>query len=345
MKYLLRPLGIFILLLFAGAASAWAQNIGTKIDRVDIKFVGPASVSESLIRDNIRLKAGDNYIPGGTQDDVHSLYATGQFYNIRVSANQGDDGGVILTYIVQVRPRITEIKIEGNVKMKTSKLHKKVTIKVGDALDEQKIFTDVQDMKKLYEKSGYADTKIKYVLSIDEATGHGTVTYQIEESPKVKIVLVTFLGAEAFSQKELRKVCKTRAHWMWSWLTGSGYFKQDEFDSDADLLADFYRGHGYLDLEINHVKLEHPTTNTMIVKYYLFEGHQYKVGSVKFSGNTIYTNSEIAAGLAAIQRYQGSKAKLGPNGLPMDAGDIFKPQGLAKDTEAVQDFYGSKGYI
>src|SRR6185312_7855697 len=97
---------------------------------------------------------------------------------------------------------------------------KKVTVKVGDALDEQKIFTDVQDMKKLYEKSGYADTKIKYVLSIDEATGHGTVTYQIEESPKVKIVLVTFLGAEAFSQKELRKVCKTRAHWMWSWLTG-----------------------------------------------------------------------------------------------------------------------------
>ena len=132
---------------------------------------------------------------------MHSLYATGQFYNIRVSVDQADDGGVILTYIVQVRPRITEIKLDGNKKLSDSKLKKKITIKVGDPLDEQKAFTDVQEMKKLYEKYGYSDTKVKYVLSIDEATGHGTVTFQIEESPKVKIISVTFLGAEAFPKR------------------------------------------------------------------------------------------------------------------------------------------------
>ncbi|HEY2328425.1 MAG TPA: outer membrane protein assembly factor BamA, partial [Verrucomicrobiae bacterium] len=346
MKYFPRPLGIFILLMFGCATAAWAQVPGAKIERVDIKFIGPASVSEAVIRDNTKLKAGGSYMPGNTADDVHSLYATGQFYNVRVAVDQAGDGeGVILTYVVQVRPRLTDVKIEGNVKMKTSKLKKKVTIKVGDALDEQKCFTDVQEMKKLYEKSGYPDTKVKYVLNIDEATGHGTVTYQVEESPKVKITVVTFLGAEAFTQKELRKACKTRAHWMWSWLTGSGFFKQDEFDGDADLLSDFYHGHGYLDFEIKDVKLEHPTTNTMAVKYYLFEGRQYKVGSVKFSGNTIFTNSEIVQGLVSIQKYQGSKARLGPNGLPMDMTNTFTPDGLKKDTEAVQDFYGSKGYI
>ncbi len=89
---------------------------------------------------------------------------------------------------------------------------------------------------------------------------------------------------------------------MWSWLTGSGYFKQDEFDGDGDRLTDFYHDHGYLDFEVKDVKLEHPTTNTMIVKYYLFEGHQYKVGSVKFTGETIFTNAEIVSGLEAIQK-------------------------------------------
>ena len=29
----------------------------------------------------------------------------------------------------------------------------------------------------------------------------------------------------------------------------------------------------------------------------------------------------------------------------MDAGDVFTPKGLSKDTEAVEDFYGSRGYI
>ena len=343
MKAIFRFAAIF--LLIGCGTAAWAQAIGTKISQVNIKFIGPASVSEALIRDNLKLKAGDNYIPGGSQDDVHALYATGQFYNIRVSVDQADDGGVILTYLVQVRPRVTEIKLDGNQKLSDSKLKKKITIKVGDALDEQKVFTDVQEMKKLYEKYGYSDTKVKYVLSIDEATGHGTVTYQIQESPKVKIILVTFLGAEAFTQKVLRKELKTRAHWMWSWLTGSGFFKQDEFDGDSDKLVNFYHSHGYLDFEVKDVKLEHPTTNSMVVKYYLYEGRQYKVGSVKFSGEKMFTDAEIVKGLKTIQLYQNSKVKLGANSLPMDVTNIFTPDGLTKDTEAVQDFYGSKGYI
>jgi outer membrane protein insertion porin family len=334
-----------ILVLIGCGTATWAQSIGTKISRVDIKFIGPASVSEALIRDNIKLKAGGTYIPGGTQDDVHSLYATGQFYNIRVSVDSADDGGVVVTYNVQVRPRVTDVKVEGNVKLSYSKIKKKITIKVGDPLDEQKAFTDVQEIKKLYEKSGYSDTKVKYVLNIDEATGHGAVTYQVQESPKVKIILVTFLGAEKFKQKELRKVIKTRAHWMWSWLTGSGYFKQDEFDGDTERLNDFYHSHGYLDFEVKDVKLDHPTTNSLIIKYYLYEGHQYKVGSVKFSGQKVFTDAEIVKGVRAIQRYENSKVKLGANGLVMDVTNIFTPEGLTKDTEAVQDFYGSKGYI
>src|SRR5271154_5008485 len=191
MKSIFRLLGIWLLL--GCAQLAWSQTTGPKIDRVDIKFVGPSSVSEQFIRGNIRVKAGDTYLPSSTQDDVHSLYGTGQFYNIRVSVDQADDGGVVLSFIVQARPRITEIKLEGNKKLTDSKLKKKITVKVGEPLDEQKLFTDVQEMKKLYEKYGYADTKVKYVLNMDEATGHCTVTYQIEEAPKVKIIGVEFI--------------------------------------------------------------------------------------------------------------------------------------------------------
>ncbi len=50
-------------LLLGCAQVAWSQTAGPKIDRVDIKFVGPASVSEQFIRVNIRVKAGDTYSP------------------------------------------------------------------------------------------------------------------------------------------------------------------------------------------------------------------------------------------------------------------------------------------
>jgi outer membrane protein assembly factor BamA len=138
MKSILRPLGVSVLL--GCASAAWAQDaLGPKIDRVDIKFVGPQAVSEDYIRANIKLKPGASYLPGSTQDDVHSLYGTGQFYNIQVSVTQADDGGVVLTYIVQARPRITEIKVEGNNKLTDSKVKKKITVKVGEPLDEQKL--------------------------------------------------------------------------------------------------------------------------------------------------------------------------------------------------------------
>ncbi len=78
MKLFTRFFGAWLLL--ACAAGVWAQPLGPKIERVDVKYIGPATVSEQFIRSNLRLKAGDAYFPTATSDDIHSLYATGQFY-------------------------------------------------------------------------------------------------------------------------------------------------------------------------------------------------------------------------------------------------------------------------
>jgi outer membrane protein insertion porin family len=338
---------LFAFWLLLGCAQAvWSQTSGPKVDRVDIKFIGPATVSEQFIRVNIRVSAGDTYQISSTQDDVHALYATGQFYNIRVSVDQStNDSGVVVTYLVQANPRITEIKIVGNIKVKDSKIRKKITVKVGDPLDEQKLFTDVQEIKKLYEKYGYPDTKVQYIPAIDENAGRGTVTFQIVESQKVKITEIDFIGAAAFSQKQLRGVIKLKRHWMWSWLTGNGVFKQDEFDDDQDLLGDFYRNHGYLDFEIKNVRFDNPTTNTLVIKYYLYEGQQYKVGSIKLTGNKIFTDAQIKAGMEYNHNYQQLKGSLGEHGFAMDVGDTYTPDGLKNDITALEDFYGGKGYI
>src|SRR5208283_4609514 len=107
-----------------------------------------------------------------------------------------------------------------------------------------------------------------------------------------------------------------------------------------DRLADFYRDHGYLDFEIKDVKLERPTTNSMVVKFFVNEGRQYKVGDVKISGNKIFSDAEITSGLRGVHEYEHAKGKLGAHGLPMDTGDTFTPNGMSKDTDLIEDFYG-----
>jgi outer membrane protein insertion porin family len=251
-----------------------------------------------------------------------------------------------VTYVLEANPRVAVIKFAGNKKYGDAKLRKKITSKVGEPLNEVKLFTDCQTIQKMYEKAGYTGTAVIYVPAIDQAAGRATVTFQITESPKIKITRVDFVGAQAFSQKELRKAIKTRKHWMFSWITGSGVYKEDQFDDDKQKLEDFYRGKGYIDFEIKDIQFEHPTPRTMVIRFVIYEGRQYKVGSVKLTGNKIFSDADIAAG---IRQQQPSgvvkKPKLGPHGLPMDTGDVFTPDGLTTNMQAIADFYGSKGYI
>src|SRR5271170_3574312 len=210
MRFLLRFTAT--LLLLGCAQVAFAQASGPKVDRVDIKYIGPTNVSEQFIRSNIRLKAGNSYSPTLTEADIHALYATGQFTDIHVAVDPAADGGLMVTYIVQSNLRITDVKIEGNKNVSASKIKKIITVKTGEPLDEQKLFTDAQEIKKLYEKYGYPGTEVKYVFdTMDESAGTASVTFEITEAPKIKITQVVFDGASAFSQKTLRKQIKTRA--------------------------------------------------------------------------------------------------------------------------------------
>lgn len=351
MRFALR-LNLLLLALLTGVVRLCpAQSPLNAVIKIEIKFVGPQTVSEDLTRGNIRTKVGDQYLPAAVDEDIKNLYATGFFYTIRVMEDRTRDG-VVLTYRVQGKPKLTETKFSGNKKYKDAKLRKKLTSKVGDPLDEYKLFNDVQTIKKMYQKAGYPNTEVKYVLNIDENAGRGTATLEIKENPKYRIVDVVFAGAKAFPQKKLRKVIKTRRHWMFSWITGSGVLKEDQLEDDKEKLAEFYRDNGYIDFELKDVKYEHPSPNRMIVKFEVFEGSPYKVGAVTFKGTTLLPTNAVQPGYKSPAKPpQGTNRLAWAEGrqlnrtFAMKAGDVFKPKGLEKDVEAVEDSYGSRGYI
>ncbi len=329
----------------------FAQSGPDKVARIEIKHIGPATVSDELIRANIRVKPGDPFVRPSADDDVKNLYGTGLFYNIRI-AEENTDGGVLLTYLVQAKPRLTDIKFSGNQKYKDSKLLKKVTSRVGDPLDERKLFTDSQDLKKMYEKAGYPGTTVKYVLNIEEAAGRGTVTFEINETRKVKIKRVDFVGATVFEQKELRKAIKTRKRWMFSWLTGSGIYKEEQFDEDRRRLTDFYQGRGYIDFEILKVEQEIVGDREMVLKIHVKEGQQYQVGTISFQGATMLNTNVLQPGFdpgplppKGPERSEWYAAKDLNRRFRMKEGDIFTPGGLSANNMVVEDFYGTKGHI
>jgi len=335
------------------ATSVWAQTDDAKISRIEIKYAGPASVSETIIRSNIRSRVGEPYRAITIDDDIRNLYSTDLFYNIRVTRERGTDGGVVITYVVQANPRLTEIKLQGNSKLKDSALKKKITSKVGEALDERKLFTDTQAIQELYQKKGYPRTEVKYVLNIDEGNGRGTATFEIGESPKVKISDVEFVGAEAMEQSKLRKVLKgTRRHWMWSWLTRGGFFRDDKFEEDQERLKEFYRDQGYIDFDLQKIEFVNETPTRMVVRLHIFEGQQYRVGQISFEGTTMLPTQAVSpdfepgkAPPAGAERRTWAEAITLNRDFRMKTGEVFTMKGLTGNTDAVGNFYDARGHI
>lgn len=299
--------------------------------KVSIRHVGPPSVSDSLIMANIRVEIGALYsqvsLLTAIDDDVRNLYSTGYFYNVRVTQELSSEEGVHLIYVVQGRPLLTDIRFEGNTKFKESKLLKQIESKIGVPSSEQRLFEDARAIEKLYQKKGYSGTKVTYQQSIDEQTGRAFATFQVEEAEKIKINDVIFEGASAFSQRKLRKAIKTRRWWMFSWLTGTGKFKEDEFANDRDALTQFYLNEGYLDFEIKEVKFDYPETNRMIIRFLIYEGQQYEIGTLSFEGVSLIDTNALA------------------RPLRLKPGETFTPPKLYEDIESIEDSYGRYGYI
>ena len=308
------------------------------VQKITLQHVGQAAASDALIRANIRLRLGDPYSRKASDDDIHNLRNTGFFENVYVTEKQVA-GGVEVTYTLVSKPVVTEILFEGNTggrKFRESKLRKKIRSRTGETLSRPRIFSDTRVILKEYQKGGYHQARVEYEVRHDEALGQAAVIFQVDPGRKVKIDDIVFENAVAFSQRELRKVFKTRRRWWMSWLTGSGKFETDQWDEDLEMLTQFYQDEGYIDFKVREIKFGYPKEGRMVIRLDLYEGYRYQVGNVTFEGNTLFTEDQIRRGVQVLER---------PVAPFMLEGAIFTPTGLNEDRDAIRDYYEAYGYL
>jgi outer membrane protein insertion porin family len=90
----------------------------------------------------------------------------------------------------------------------------------------------------------------------------------------------------------------------------------------------------------------------MALQFYVYEGKQYKVGSVTFKDTTLLDTNAVR-----LDYWLGPEPKREPErsdwlrrrdlnrNFTMKTGSVFTPDGLNKDMTALEDFYGSQGFI
>jgi len=322
--------------LFAGGEMSLRAQSGAqegapafKVGSIAVKFAGSANVSEQVVRANMQVREGGDLDDTMLDRDIRSLYKTGLFEFIEIKREAVD--GKSFNLVIEITPkyRVLAIRYEGNKKVKGTRLEKEIKTKPNTALDERQVKEDSEKIREYYQKSGYNQISVTYTIERDRATGFGTIIFKIKEGNKVKISDVRFVGNANVKARALKGEMETKKWWMFSWLTGSGRFKDDQFDDDLDKLRDYYRENGYLDVEISqdNVLFAYPTPEKLVLTINITEGRQYRIGEISFKGNKLFTS-------ALLKRVARQKS-----------GVVFVPSKLDKDVERLEDFYGKDGYL
>lgn len=327
----------FALALLIGAPLARAQTETPaaeaapqkKVAAVAIKFIGLANVSEQIVRANIQVRAGTDYDEAAVDRDIRSLYRTGLFEFIEVKREELPDKSVNLVFEITPKFRVQAVRFEGNSKIKTTRLQKEISTKTNTALDEHTIKADGEKLHEYYQKHGYNQAQITYDIERDRSSGYGTVIFKIREGEKVRIGDIRFTGNNHVKAKRLRKEMETKRWWMFSWIMGTGKFKDDEFEDDVTKLGDYYRDQGYLDVDIpqDRILYEYPKSGRMVITIHVDEGRRYRIGDITITGCKLYAEDMLK--LVLRQK----------------SGMIFRPSKLDKDVETLEDFYGRSGYL
>ena len=325
------------LALLIGAATARAQTETPaaeaappkKVGTITVKFIGIANVSEQIVRANIQVREGADFDDPMIDKDIRTLYRTGLFEFIEVKREELPNNVVNLVFEITPKYRVQAVRFQGNKTVKASRLEREIGTKPNTALDERAVKSDAEKLHEYYQKEGFNQAQITYDIERDRGTGYGTVLFKIREGAKVRIADIRFTGNDHIKVKRLRKEMETKRWWMFSWLTGTGKFKDDEFEDDIGKLLDYYREQGYLDVDIpqDRILYDYPHPGRMIITIHVDEGRQYRIGDIAITGCKLYADSMLK--LLLRQK----------------SGMIFRPSKLDKDVTNMEDFYGRSGYL
>ncbi|MFM8683662.1 MAG: POTRA domain-containing protein, partial [Chthoniobacterales bacterium] len=122
---------------------------GPVVKAIAVDYVGPEAISRERVLANLKTKVGDPYSERLAEEDVKTLFATGDVANVRIFAQPQDDG-VKVTVLLQGRSVVTEILIEGATVISPDRLRRDLTFKVGDRLSEEQVEKSRQAMTEMY---------------------------------------------------------------------------------------------------------------------------------------------------------------------------------------------------
>jgi len=318
---LLRLFTLTLLLVVLSVLPVAANTV--TFDRIVIE--GNQRLDENPILAVLSVKPGTAVSRDAIDRDLKEIFKLGKFDDVAAELLTLEGESVLVFRVVE-RPLVRRVKFTGNEAINRSKLSPLVTVKTPDIYNPKVAAQSVRELEAAYIEKGYHAAKIKPVLDVNKKN-EATLTFEIEEGPKVLIDRIRFEGNSVFSDRKLRKSIQTKERTFMSWLTDTGAYNEELLQTDLEIIKDMYFNEGYIE-----VKVKQPYVSLVEDDKYLdifiqiIEGEKFSVGDVSLAGDLITDESELLE-LSKLQK-----------------GDTFSREKLRDSMLALNNYYTDRGY-
>lgn len=322
-----RALLLILSFLISMAPSYGQELIGPikemfRVDKIEVtgnrKVEAEAIIEKLGTRPDMQL---DNYL---LRRDLSRIYDMKYFEEVE-AYHKKSGGQNVLLFKLKEKPIISKIQFEGNDEINDDDLKEQIKTREFNILDISTLKNDVQLLQKHYEEKGYFLAQASYKLS--ERDGAVDVKFIIKEWDKVRVKKITFLGNNEIHDEELKNFMQTREESYFSFLSGSGNFKEINFQTDIERLKYFYKTRGYLQVNVQNPEVTASEDKKWIfITIRLNEGPQFTVNDILFNGELLFTEEEMA------------------EKLKLKSDDIYNEENLRLDIQTLTEMYQDKGY-
>lgn len=337
-------------LVFAMAVALCASPrmaAAMEVQEIRVERRGGGLIEEDAVRAFTSVKVGDELTRAALARDVRALEQSGRYAYVATKLEDGATG-VVVTYVVQSKPRIRMIRIVGAEEIGNAKVRALLELGPGDLVDDSVLAFKAVKVREHYQKKYYPHAKLTWSLVPNEEAGTVDVLISVSEGRRASISRIRFegdipdpgRGVRAwraifpwFSPQppvighDLRKVMKQRQRNMWSWITSAGTYKPEELNADPESIRRLLMDRGYLDATVGDPSVNQVGSKNLNVSIPVNEGERYHFGEIKVEGPKTFPPSEVQASIASR-----------PN-------DLATLVAIERAQQAVRDYYGSRGYI
>jgi outer membrane protein insertion porin family len=206
----------FVLFAREDALGAWKRAPGGPVVR-SLKIVGSTQLGESRVRAAMRTRQSKmlrkRHLRESTLESdlmsIVALYNRNGFLEATAAVEEKqfdkDRANVWITIRVSEgrQTMVREVVLDGNARVTTDALHRFLTIRVGQPLDQRKIGEDEYSIYAYYADRGFVFASISH--QIEAADGAASVKYVIREGGPANIAEVDVGGTSKVSDRLVRR--------------------------------------------------------------------------------------------------------------------------------------------